>query len=1097
MLFKDKDMTRILLLFCMVACLPVYAQQSQKITISVDNVPLKKVIKQIERYEKYFFAYRTEFIPQTSRVTVHVKDGTIDDVMKQALKGLGLSYLIVGNIITVRPDSTAPRFREPELLIIDGYVTNEHGEPLARVSVQESGSLSGTVSKSDGQFNITVKTNSVITFTSVGYEPVDKLVKDQSFMTVRLKQQVKDLDETVFTGYGKTSKRYNTGSIHKLNQADIARQPVSDPLAAMQGRVPGLLITQSNGLPGSPYKIQLRGQSSIGIVPGQLPANDPLFIIDGVPYAPNNNALLGVTSGSALGESGGRSPFSLINIGDIDHIEVLKDADATAIYGSRGSNGVVLITTKKGKPGVATFTVNVNTGYGKITRYPTMMNTAQYVQMRQEALNNDGLAINDNTAPDLLSWDTTRYTDFKELLIGGRAVTNNVQLALSGGSKRLQYYFGAGYHRETTVFPGDLHNDRLSGHVNLHYQSRDSNLNVTLSVIMMGDKNRSILNDLTSVVNQAPHAPVLYDSAGKFNWDQGGLEFVNPMALLHRAFESKTNNLLGNLDINYRIAKNLIFKTNLGYNRLQSDEISIVPGNSQNPLTTPNPKGYSFFGKIIYNSWIAEPQLEYNRYFGPGKIAALAGATMQVQTNSVATVEASDFPSETVLRNMHQAGKQIPKELHTEYRYGGVFGRLNSILYDKYLINLTGRTDGSSRFGPGKQVGTFWSAGLGWLFSNEPFIKNNVSFISFGKLRSSYGVTGNDQIGDYKYLDKWQAIAGSYLGNGGITPVQLADSNYSWEVCRKLEAAFDLGLFKDRLMISVAWYRNRTGNQLVSYTLPAITGFTNYAAKNSPAIVQNTGWELLVQTKNRFNKHWQWNGNILLTIPRNKLIAFPNLKTSSYAHKVFIGQSLSVLEGYGYTGVNMVSGLFEFNDQDGDGAIRFPNDYKILDHFDPAWYGSIQSNLTYKGWQLDVFLEIRKQRAYSHLYSNKTYNSPGTILMNQPALVLNRWPQSLDNAALQQYSTGANDAANKAIDNFVQSNGIIDDASFCRLRNIELSWRFPVQWLKNISLKNCRVYMQAQNLFTITRYKGTDPETRNLFTLPPLRTIAAGVELSF
>ncbi|HEX6432278.1 MAG TPA: TonB-dependent receptor plug domain-containing protein, partial [Niastella sp.] len=393
-------MIRILLLICLVACLPVYAQ-SQKITISVDNVPLKKVMKQMERY-KYAFVCRAEYLQNANRVTVHIKDGTIDDVMKQALKGLGLDYLIVGNIITVRLDSTATPLHKPELFTIDGFVTNEAGEPLVRATIQEKNSLSGTLSKGDGHFSITVKPNTVITFTCVGYEPVERLIKDRSFVTIKLKPQVKDLDETVFTGYGKTSKRYNTGSIHKLNQVDIARQPVSNPLATLQGRVPGLLVTQGNGLPGSSYKIQLRGQSSIGIAPGKLPPNDPLFIIDGVPYAPNNNPLLGVTSGSALGESG-RSPFSLINIGDIDHIEVLKDADATAIYGSRGSNGVILITTKKGKPGVATFTANIYTGYSKITRYTSMMNTAQYVQMRQEALENDGLVVNEITAPDLLS----------------------------------------------------------------------------------------------------------------------------------------------------------------------------------------------------------------------------------------------------------------------------------------------------------------------------------------------------------------------------------------------------------------------------------------------------------------------------------------------------------------------------------------------------------------------------------------------------------------------------------------------------------------------------------------------------------------------
>jgi TonB-dependent starch-binding outer membrane protein SusC len=1079
-----------------VACLPRNAQSQY--TISVDNVPLKKVIKQVERDGKFLFAYRTDLLQGSQRVSVHVQDGTIEDVLEQALQGLGLRYMIVGNMITVGIDSSADRFQKPKQWTIEGIVINEAGEPLGKVTVQESGTQTGTTSNNDGQFNITLKPNTLLTFSSVGYEPVQKIIKDQSFVTIRLKPQVKDLDETVITGYGKTSKRYNTGSIYKVNAVDIARQPVSDPVAALEGRVPGLLISQSNGLPGAAYKVQLRGQSSIGIKPGQLPPNDPLFIIDGVPYAPNNSLLQGVTSGSALGESG-RSPLSFINISDIDHIEVLKDADATAIYGSRGSNGVILITTKKGTAGKPSFTCNINSAFSRITRYPDMLNTSQYVQMRKEALENDGLAIDSINAPDLVVWDTTRYTNFKKMLIGGQAVTSNVQLSVTGGSKRFQYLLGTAYHRETTVFPGDLINKRLSGHVNLHYQNRDSNLNVTLSVIGMNDNNKSIFNDLTHFVNMAPNAPVLHDSVGKLNWIQGDLPFVNPLSNLLKTYESKANNVLGNLDINYRIVKNLIFKTSLGYNRLQLDEVSVQPANSLSPITNPDARGNSYFGKIIYNTWIAEPQLEYNRYVGIGKISALLGSTMQVQKYSSGNIDAFNFPDDTQLRNVNEADSVIPVDVKTEYRYGGVFGRLNSILCDKYLINLTGRTDGSSRFGPGKQVGNFWSAGLGWLFSNEPFIKNSVPFISFGKLRSSYGVTGNDQIGDYKYLDKWQDLLGSYLGSRGVNPVQLADSNYSWEVNRKLEAALELGLFKDQLMISLAYYRNRTGNQLIAYSLPGITGFPNYAAKNSPAIVQNTGWEIQLQTKNRFNQNWQWTGEVLLTIPRNKLIAFPNLKNSTYANTLVIGQSLSVLPGFSYAGVNRTTGLFDFKDQDGDGNIKYPEDYQILGNFDPVWYGSIQNNFQYKGLQLDIFLEFRKQPALGYLYSVYSYGTsiPGTMLANQPTLVLNRWQERPDKALVQKLTTGANNKINEAIDRFTQSDGIIEDATFCRIRNIELSWRLPVQWLRSVSLKNCRVYLQAQNLFTITPYKGTDPETHNLLTLPPLRTLAAGVDFNF
>jgi hypothetical protein len=325
----------------------------------------------------------------------------------------------------------------------------------------------------------------------------------------------------------------------------------------------------------------------------------------------------------------------------------------------------------------------------------------------------------------------------------------------------------------------------------------------------------------------------------------------------------------------------------------------------------------------------------------------------------------------------------------------------------------------------------------------------------------------------------------------------LADSNYSWEVSHKLEAGIDLGLFKDKLMISVAYYRNRTGNQLISYTLPGITGFNNYAAKNSPAVVQNTGWEIQLQAKNQFNKNWQWYGNVLLTIPRNKLIAFPNLDASSYKGTLTIGKSLSRFQGYSYTGVSKSTGLFTFKDLNGDGNLTTDSDYQIHGNFDQVYYGSIQSDLQYKGWQLGIFLEFRKQRGYNYLYSIYSPTIPGTMLQNLPTMVLNRWQKCPDKAAVQKLTTGANVAINEAINNFMQSDGTIADASFCRIRNIELSWQLPVHWLKSLTLKNCRVYMQAQNLFTITPYKGMDPETRNLLTLPPLRTIAAGLELNF
>jgi hypothetical protein len=468
-----------------------------------------------------------------------------------------------------------------------------------------------------------------------------------------------------------------------------------------------------------------------------------------------------------------------------------------------------------------------------------------------------------------------------------------------------------------------------------------------------------------------------------------------------------------------------------------------------------------------------------------------------MQTGDITTTAATDFPSDDQLRDRSAAGKLSTEELNTEYKYGGVFARLSGNLHDTYIINLTGRTDGSSRFGPGKQVGKFWAAGAGWIFSNETFIKDNISFLSYGKLRGSYGITGNDQIGDYKYLDQWQRVSFNYLGNSGIVPVQLADSNYSWEVNRKLEVALDLGMLKDHLMLSAAWYRNITGNQLIAYTLPAITGFNKYAAKNSPALVQNSGWELMLQTRNKPGRYFQWNSSVSVSIPRNKLLSFPNLNNSTYASSLVRGQSLSVLKGLTYTGVDATTGLFTFLDRDKNGSISYPNDYQVMGNLGPKWYGGIQNDLQYKGWQLSFFLEYRNQTAYNYLYSIYSTTSPGTMLTNQPVTVLDRWQQTMHQGALQQFTTGANSAANDAIGKFIQSSGVIDDASFWRLRNIEFSYTLPCGWLRKMCLKKSRVYIQAQNLFTITRYKGVDPETQNILALPPLRTIVAGVQITF
>jgi TonB-linked outer membrane protein, SusC/RagA family len=1081
--------TIILCIVCLVASGTGFAQRDV-FTISELNVPFKRFMRVVERSSKYMFAYVAENLPLHARVSVHVVNSPLREVMNQALLGLDYEYEVVGDsMIVVRP-AKKPVHYKTSLIAVKGKVLNEDGLPLEGVSVWVQNSKRGTSTNSNGEFAIPgIHPEAVLYFSSIGYQPQYLPLQYQSHIELQLKPAaVKSMDETIIIAYGRTSKRLNTGSVHKLTASEIARQPVSNPLAALQANVPGLLITQNNGLPGAAYKVQLRGQSSIGITPGILPPNDPLFIIDGVPFAPNNSPLQVIASGTALGPQG-RSPLSVINPADIESIEVLKDADATAIYGSRGANGVVLITTKKGKPGKPLVNANVYSGASRITRHIDMLNTRQYVAMRKRALRNDRLPIDETNAPDLTVWDTTRYTNFKDLLIGNTAHLTNVQLSLSGGNERLHYLIGTGYNHETTVFPGNLADNRATLHMHLRHSGVGNKFSAGLSLLYAYDKNTSIIKDLTEFIDHTPNLPEMYDAVGNLNWERGGYTFVNPMAYLQKPYESKIGNVLTGLDLAYRINSHLLLKTNLGYNAVAADELTLIPRSSQNTFIDPDAKGNAYFGNTLFESVIVEPQLEYTAYIKKSKLSFLAGATYQRTVNSATIVTATGYENDALLRDAHEANNLDSTELTTDYRYAAAFARLNYNLFDTYILNLTARRDGSSRFGPSKRFGNFGAVGAAWIFSNESFMKKHLSFISFGKLRGSYGITGNDRIGDYKYLDRWRIAPNNYMGSTGIIPMQLADSTYSWEVSRKMELSLELGFFKDRIQISAAYYRNRNSNQLIAYPLPSITGFAKYEAKNSGAVVQNKGLELTLRVQSKADKKLEWTNAVSLTVPRNKLLAFPQLGSSAYVNNLLIGQSLSVVQGFHYIGVDAGNCLFGFEDKDGDGVISFPGDYGVIGNLDPKWYGAVQNSLKYKNWQLDLFWEVRKQKANGYLNTVYLQAQPGIAWVNQPNDVFGNTYQS--------FSTGTNMEAIDAIDNFLNSNGVLADASYVRLRNIALSWNLPQKWQHKLSLKNCRLYMQAQNVFTFTKFYGLDPETQNMKTLPPLRTITGGFELSF
>jgi TonB-dependent starch-binding outer membrane protein SusC len=1061
-----------------------FSGRTQTITLNLSDAPLETAFKQIQQQTSYRFIYTSEIMQETHKITVNLSQVSLETALKACFNGQPLKYTIDKNFVSVykKPaDATAQ--------IILGRVVNEKGEPLTGATISVKGRSYTVQADQHGDFELHgVRTGITIIVSNVGYEPREMRVGGTGPLTIQLVALAGKLDEVQVIAYGTVTKRLNTGDVGTVNAETIGEQPISNPLEALEGRVAGISIVQNTGVPGGGFSVMIRGQNSL-----RSDANDPLYLIDGVPYI--STSLSGESaSGSIIPNA---SPLNLINPSDIESIEILKDADATAIYGSRGSNGVILITTKKGKAGKTKFDFNVYTGFGKVTHLMNLLNTSQYLQMRYEALGNDSflpylVPQYAQYFPDLLLWDTTRYTNWQKVLIGGTSAITSAQGSVSGGNAHTQFLLGGGYYRESTVFPGNFADQKGSVHFNLNHISEDQKFRFTLSVNYLNDNNNLLRQDLTGLaISLQPDAPPIYDSTGNLNWANSS--WINPFRELGRKYSSISDNLVSNSVLSYQLLKGLFIKTSLGYSEVHTDETSTLPISANNPA-------YPSTGTAVFNhngvkTWIIEPQAEYSAKLGSGKLDALAGTTFQQTLSSGESLEGTGYSSDALLENIQAATSVIVNSAnYSEYRYDAVFARLNYNWQDKYLVNLTGRRDGSSRFGPGKQFANFGAAGLGWIFSKENAISHNINFLSFGKLRGSYGITGSDQIPDYGFLNTYSATL-PYQGQGAILPSQLYNPDFAWEVNRKIELALELGFLRDRILFSTSIYRNRSSNQLVGYPLPAITGFTSIPYYNLPATVQNTGLEFEINTRNFKAKNFSWSTSLNLTIPANKLLSYPNLAASSYANVYVVGKPLSIVQAFHYTGVDPNTGVYTFLDVNQDGQITYPQDLTSLKKIAQAYYGGLQNGFVFCSFSLDIFLQFVKQTGRNYLYAGFS-NSPGSAF-NQPTVVMNRWQYPGDKTNIEEFTQNPGSAAGIAYANTSQlGDNTVSDASFIRLKNLSFSWQLPNNWKEKLKIQNCRIYLQGQNLFTKTNYAGMDPENQNAIALPPLKKITAGIQLT-
>lgn len=1077
---------------------------AQTVTYSGKNVPLQEVFAAIKKQTGFVLLYKENILKDTRPVTIAASNQPLETFLKEILKDQPLEYTIQNQtififqkktvappVVTTPPDRQTPA--EEPAKEVTGTVTNTNGLPLSGASIKIRGTSTGTASDAEGKFSILVTPGQILVISYIGYQvKVIKIGKEAS-LTIQLLVKETALNEVVINkGYYSTSQRMNTGSVSKVTSEDIGQEPIYNALQALEGRVTGLQITQTSGLPGSNYTVQIRGQNSLRNL-GPDAGTYPLYVVDGMPYIssalnsapgpyPASNSPY-VTPGMGL------SPLNSINPADIESIEVLKDADATSIYGSRGANGVILITTKKGKVGKMTIEGKVYTGAQKVPRKIDLLNTPQYLAMRHEALKNSGATPLASDYDINGAWDTTRYTDWQKVLIGGTAHATDANLDLYGGAGNVQYRFGGGYHRETTVFPGDYGDQRASARFSLNASSPNQRFKTSVIINYSYEKNNMIFSDLTAAaMGLPPDAPALYDSTGGLNWQNNTFTAapnVNPLQATQRPYQNQTNNLIGNAVFSYDFGAGLVLKTNLGYTTTTTNELTKRYATYFPPSQQAIFKPQSNFGTGKSNTWIAEPQLNWRRQMGKGNLNILVGSTFQQQENEQTLINASGFLSQALMDDIAAATQSTITSSYTgfTYKYNAGFGRISYEWDRKYLLNLTARRDGSSRFGPDRQFANFGSIGLGWIFSEEQLVQKALPFLSFGKLRGSYGTTGNDQIPNYGFLNTY-AVTNNYVGNPGLIPFQLYNPDFSWEVNKKLEGALELGFLKDRILLTASYYHNRSSNQLVGYVLPPTTGFSSITA-NLPAVVQNTGVEIELHSTNINTKAFTWKTSFTLTIPRNKLVSYPNLASSSYAYTYEVGKPLNITRVYHYTGLDSTTGLYTIQDVNKDGFISYLDQHAVFKG--QYFFGGLQNSLRYKGFQLDVLLQFVKQRGAGFVENTQ----PGGIC-NQPVSVLDRWQQPGDKKSVQAFGNSYDALVGYFY--YTDSDATIVDASYVRLKNLSLTYQLPQSWMKKAKIQSTSIFLQGQNLLTFTPYKGLDPETQGL-SLPPLRTITAGVQI--
>lgn len=1086
---------RLILIFtCLLASARLYAQKVPTITLFLKNVPLETVLSQIKKQTGIQIFYDLEILKKAGKVSVNVEKANLHTTLSQCLLHTTVGYNIVGGKIVVLIDKTGPKDDDGQSIIsfnafskgkVHGFVYTTQGQGLANVNVIIKRSHQGTITNAKGEFVLeNVRTNDTLSISYIGYVRQEVPVSMQTEFNIYMKEAKNELDAVMVQAYGTTTKRLSVGEITQISGEQLAKHPVSNVLLALQGMVPGMVVTPTSGFSGAPVKVEIRGRNSIANVP-----SEPLYVIDGVPLIiPNlglsfsgdyQNGSSGLIQ-SGFSYSKGQSPLYGLNMQDIESVSVLVDGAATARYGARAGNGVILITTKKGKQGTTQFNVDVNRSVDRAIGHWDMLNSSQYLQMRREALSNDGITPTVETAPDLALWDANRNTDWQKELWQSNGSTN-VSASLSGGNNMTTFRLGASYSaiQNISALSNQNKNDRAGLNFNLGYKSLNQKLSLSLTANYAYTNNNQVI--VGGATTLPPNLPTIFDEKGNLNYDaynQSPGTITFPFSGLLSPNTTGSYALSSGMIIGYKIIKGLDFNISMGYTNSSVKNKLFLPIAAQNPIDYP--LGSAIFGNNENIGYNINPLVAYSSYIGKGSLGISIGATLNNTTAEGYTLMGAGYSGDELLKSINNAPFKSITQKYLQNKYIDVNANINYNWERKYIIELTGNRSGSSSFGPGRQFGDFWSAGVNWFPLEEKWLKGTMpSWISLIKLNTNYGITGISG-GDYKYLSQWSSGSGVplyyYNGNLPLVPVNPVNQDYRWQTVKKLSASLTLGFLEDRFNLSVSAYKNNCDNQLTSLPTPLFTGF-NAVLGNSKANLQNTGTTAILSASLITKKDFSWSASFNISRNRNKLLSYPGIEYTADYSRLRIGESMSAMYLLHYLGVDPQTGQRAFQDYNNDGKISnyapgMPpglgtDDRRIVMDLNPEFNGGATTNLNYKNLALSLGFSFEKkmvQRAYIGM--------PGA-LGNVPVMAFNNYWKKPGDIAINPVLT-TNGGAGEGL--FGSSDGGYTDGSYLRLSNISVSYALADKFTKNLGVKQLRLSFNVQNIFTLTKYDGIDPQ---------------------